>query len=195
MLSWFLGRKLDQFEQAFDYDMSYAREILRMSPKALITYFKATAMGNYREDVPSEAFYAARLVAIASEDCGPCTQLGATLARRAGVDAEIIERVIAGDFDALPAHVAVTARFALASMQRSPDADELRERVEALFGRRGLLSIAFGMTASRIYPTIKFALGYGKTCQRVVVDGKTIAKGAIYSDERAPAPLVAEQAS
>ena len=194
MLSWILGRKLYQFEKSFEYDMSYAREILSISPKALIAYFKATSIGNYRHNVPTEAWFAATLVAIAYEDCGPCTQLGVTMARRAGVDAELVERLVAGDFEALPAHVAVTARFALASLQRSPEVDELRDRVEALFGRHGLLSIAFAMTACRIYPTVKYALGYGKTCTRVVVDGKAVAKGAIYEHELS-SPTLAKQAS
>lgn len=192
MFSWFLGRKLDQFEKSFDYDMGFAREMLDISPKALIAYFKATSIGNYRHNVPTEAWFAASLVAIAYEDCGPCTQLGVTMARRAGVDAEVVERLIAGDFDGLPAHVAVTARFALASMRRSPDADELRERVAALFGRHGLLSIAYAMTACRIYPTVKYALGYGKACTRVVIDGKPVSKGAVYEHEL---PTLARQAS
>jgi hypothetical protein len=41
----------------------------------------------------------------------------------------------------------------------------------ALFGRRGLVSIALGITASRLYPTLKYALGYGKECRRVMVNG------------------------
>jgi hypothetical protein len=40
------------------------------------------------------------------------------------------------------------------------------------------LSIAFRITATRIYPTIKYALGYGQTCQRVTVAGKGVTPGA-----------------
>lgn len=193
MFSWILGRKLDQFEKSFDYDMSFAREILAISPKALIAYFKATSIASYRQSVPMDAWCAASLVTIAYEDCGPCTQLGVTMARRAGVEADVIERLIAGDFDGLPAHVAVTARFALASLRRAPEADELRERVEALFGRHGLISLAYAMTACRIYPTVKYALGYGKACTRIVVDGKPVSKGTVYEHE--PLPPLAQQAS
>jgi len=39
------------------------------------------------------------------------------------------------------------------------------------WGKLGLISIAFAITASRIYPTVKYALGHGKACSRIVVGG------------------------
>jgi hypothetical protein len=193
MLSWFLRRRLDAFERQFDYDMSYAREIVEISPRALLMYFRATNLGNYRKGVALDAWFAAALVATAFEDCGPCTQLGVTMAVRAGVEPEVVEHIVSGDFDALPPHVALSARFALASLERSPEVDELRGRVQELFGREGLLSIAFGMTTSRIYPTIKYAMGHGKTCQRVLVDGKAVSKGNVFSERVRPRPLAAPE--
>ena len=49
------------------------------------------------------------------------------------------------------------------------------EAVEAAvgFGKRGLVSLAFAMTASRLYPTLKYALGHGRACTRVTVGGET----------------------
>jgi hypothetical protein len=38
---------------------------------------------------------------------------------------------------------------------------------------RGLISLAFALTASRFYPTVKYALGHGKTCTRVSIGGQT----------------------
>jgi hypothetical protein len=40
------------------------------------------------------------------------------------------------------------------------------------------VSLAFAITAARVYPTSKYALGHGKACQRVVVAGETIAPRA-----------------
>ena len=76
MFTWILKRRLDAFERSFDFDMNFAREIVDISPKALVMYFRATDIGNYNKSIPLDAWFAARLVAIASEDCGPCTQLG-----------------------------------------------------------------------------------------------------------------------
>ena len=40
-------------------------------------------MSNYCKDVSRDAYYAAKLVGTMTEDCGPCTQLVATMAERA----------------------------------------------------------------------------------------------------------------
>jgi hypothetical protein len=39
------------------------------------------------------------------------------------------------------------------------------------WGQRALVSLAFAITAARIDPTVKYALGHGKACMRVVVGG------------------------
>jgi hypothetical protein len=36
------------------------------------------------------------------------------------------------------------------------------------------VSLAFAITAARIYPTVKYALGHGKACMRVVVGGTPV---------------------
>ena len=50
-------------------------------------------------------------------------------------------------------------------------------------GRRALVSLAFAITAARIYPTVKYALGHGKACMRVVVDGTPV----MFDHGRVPA--------
>lgn len=178
MIAWFINRRIDAFQKTYDYDMDYAREILRLSPAALMRFMRATALSKYREGVSLEAWFAASLLATVAEDCGPCTQLGVSMAERAGMDPKLISSLIAGEFDSLPAPIADTARFVVATLRRSAEADELRERVEKHFGRTGVLSIAFAIATSRIYPTVKYALGYGHACQRVSVGGKAITPAA-----------------
>ena len=34
--------------------------------------------------------------------------------------------------------------------------------------------VAFAITVARIYPTVKYALGHGKACMRVVVQGTPV---------------------
>jgi hypothetical protein len=38
-----------------------------------------------------------------------------------------------------------------------------------------VISLAFAMVASRTYPTVKYAMGHGKACTRIVVGGAPIA--------------------
>jgi hypothetical protein len=65
----------------YGYDTSYLRDMLDADVKAVMALWKAQGMSRYRKDVPRESWYAAALVGALAEDCGPCTQLGKSLAR------------------------------------------------------------------------------------------------------------------
>ena len=63
--------------------------------------------------------------------------------------------------------------FARASLAHGP-ADEERARIVRRFGARGLAAIAFALAAARVYPTVKYALGHGRACQRIAVAGELV---------------------
>jgi hypothetical protein len=173
MISWFLRRWIDKFERTWNYDASYLRDVLDADPRALMAFSKVAAIGNYRKDVPPAVYCAAGIVGTMSEDCGPCTQLVIDMAQRHGVDPAILRAIVARDLTAMPFEVALAVRFAEASLSHAPEADDLRDEVVRRFGKRGLVSLAFAMTASRLYPTLKYALGHGRACARVTVGGET----------------------
>ena len=173
MIKWFLRRRIAAFERSWNYDASYLRAVLDADPRALLKFGRAAALGRYRKDVPVAAQCAAGIVAVMSEDCGPCTQIGIDMAESAGVDPAVLRAIVARDFAAMPYDVALAARFAEASLRHAPEADDLREEVVRRFGRRGLVSLAFAMLAARLYPTLKYALGYGRSCTRVTVGGES----------------------
>lgn len=172
MLRWFLRRQCARFEHAWNYDASYLREMIDSDPRAVLAFGKAQAISRYRKDVPPAVWSAAGLVAVMSEDCGPCTQLGIDMAERGGVDPGVLRAVVARDFAAMPDEVALVVRFAEATLRHSREADELREQVVRRFGKRGLISLAFAMLAGRMYPTVKYALGHGHACMRLTVGGE-----------------------
>ncbi|MEK6806928.1 MAG: hypothetical protein AABY95_09815 [Pseudomonadota bacterium] len=163
---------LNRFEREFDYDMSYGREILDADLGAFLKFGLLTPFVEHRRDVPAEAYYAAKLLGTMSEDCGPCTQLVVKMAERDGVSAEVLRAVLARKPDSLPVDAQLGYRFAEASLAHSAAADELREAVTHRWGRRGLVSLSFALVAARIFPTLKYALGHGKTCVRVSVGGQ-----------------------
>ena len=174
MLSWLISRRIDAFEGEFSYDMNYARELLSTSLKAMLLFQKATALGKYREGVPKDAWYAVKIYTARTEDCGPCTQLVATMAEREGVPPDIIRAALHGELEDLPTHARVSVAFAKAVLERNPAADTLRQEIKGRFGARGLVSLAFAMLASRLYPTLKYALGYGRVCSVVQVAGAPV---------------------
>jgi hypothetical protein len=169
MLSWFLRRRLDAFQARYDYDVGYLREILSTSPRVLLRFFEATQLGRVRSGVPLEVWTAVHLVGVLHEDCGPCVQLGVDMALEAGVAPETLEAILANNLDAMSDECALSVRYARAVLAREPYADEHREALLARYGGTGLLSLACALTSARLYPTMKYALGFGTACHRVTV--------------------------
>ncbi len=193
MLKWLIRNRLDAFQREFDYDMSYARDILEADTSAVIAFSKINAMSEYRRDVPKDPYWAARVVATVSEDCGPCTQLIVTMGLRDGATAGVLAAVLAKNDAALPDDARLGVRFARAALAHDPQADELRAEIEKRWGARAVVSLAFGIASARVFPTLKYALGHGKTCQRVVVAGEKV--DVIRAPERSASGRMKRSAS
>ncbi|HUH83733.1 MAG TPA: hypothetical protein VLX85_03945 [Stellaceae bacterium] len=174
MLKWLIRRRIAAFERAYDYDMSYARDILAVSPQALARFGGVEKLARYRRDVPLEACFAAKLTAAKAEDCGPCTQLVVTMAERAGVAPAVLRAVLQADERAMSADASLGFRFARAVLAHDPEADGLREAVVARWGKHALISLGFAIAATRVFPTVKYALGHGQACTRVTVGGSPL---------------------
>jgi hypothetical protein len=174
MFSWLVRRRIQAFEKSFDYDASYLHEMAKLNRNALYALQRATGLGAVRGDVPTDVFYAAKLTVALHEDCGPCVQLVANMATQAGVAPQSVAAVLQGDWAKLPETVALSAQFARATLERTPELDALRDALELKVGRAGLMSLALAIAAARIYPGIKYALGYGQHCQRVTVGGRAV---------------------
>jgi hypothetical protein len=174
MLKWLVRRKLAAFEREFQYDTSYWRDILDVDTGAFFKFARVSKMAEHSGGMPAAPWYAAKLVGTLAEDCGPCTQLVVTQAERAGVPADVLRAIVARDEAAMPDDVALAYRFARAALDHAPEADDLRDQATAKWGKRGVVALAFGVTAARMFPTMKYALGHGKTCMRVTVAGAAV---------------------
>jgi hypothetical protein len=171
MLKWLVRRRIAAFERDYHYDSSYANDILDVSTRALFVFNRIVPMARYRRDVPLDAWFAAKIATTLSEDCGPCTQLAVTMAERQGVNAELLYAIVNRDTRAMNRDAALGFRFAQATLAHSPSADEYREAIKRRWGPHALVSLALAIASSRVFPTVKYALGHGQTCQRVTVGG------------------------
>jgi len=61
-----------------------------------------------------------------------------------------------------------------ATLAHDAAADEYREAIVRRWGGRALVSLAFAITAARICPTVKYALGHSNACTRVVLGGTPV---------------------
>ncbi len=171
MLGWLVRRQMAKFERDFDYDLSYARDIYDASPRAFFRFSRISGVAAHREEVPREAWFAAKIAATLAEDCGPCTQLVVTMAEHEGVRPDALRAILAGDEAAMPPDAALGFRFARSVLEHDiAEGDRLRSKVVSRWGK-GLVSLALTIAASRVFPSVKYALGHGHACARVSVAG------------------------
>lgn len=164
-----LHGRIAAMERAFGYDASYVHEMLDASPTAFLKFAMFQGMGAHRQGVAREAWFAAKLAAAMSEDCGPCAQLMVDMALKAGVDPKIIASLVRGDLERAGADAALGYRYGLSVAANAPEALALARDAEAKYGKRGLVSLAMGVASARVYPALKRGLGHGAACRKLVV--------------------------
>ena len=99
-------------------------------------------------------------------------QLVVTMAERAGVNLDTLRAIVAHDENAMPSDVRLVVNFTTLVLAHAPEADTLREEIVERWGNDAVVSLAYAILGGRAYPTLKYALGYGKTCQRIAVAGE-----------------------
>lgn len=174
MLKWLIRRRLAAFEKNFGYDVSYMRDLLDTDLGAFLRFARASGVSGYRKDAPLDLYYAVKLTGALAADCGPCAQLVVTMALRDGVPGATIAKLLRGDDAEMTEPTRLGARFARAVLARDPAADEHRAEIVRRHGPRALASLALALVASQLFPTFKYALGYGHACARIEVDGRLI---------------------
>jgi hypothetical protein len=174
MFDAFARLTLGRMEARYNYDTGYLRHMLKHAPRAFWKFSRLAKLSQHRESAPVEALFTVKLLGAMKEDCGPCIQLVADFAKEAKVPAGQIEAVLRRDMAAMSEPVALAYRYGQAVLSRLPEADALRQAVRARWGEKGLIDLAIGMQAGRLFPMLKDALGYARECRRVNVEGRPI---------------------
>ncbi len=164
MLKRLLHHVIARFERRYGYDMTYGHSMLRIRPAAFLRFLPVSLLANYRDQVPIAAWFAAKLTASLHEDCGPCTQLVVRMAEEAGLAPVLLRAILQRDMAMLDADTALSLAFASAVLTRAAESNTLRDQVRARWGERGLISLALCISATRVFPSLKYALGYGHAC-------------------------------
>lgn len=171
MLKAYLARRIGKLERQWGYDASYLRHVLRASTGSFLRFGVLTGLVD-RKAAPGAALAAAGIAGTLAEDCGPCTQISVDMAAAGGVKPQVLRAILAGDEAAMGEDAALAWRFARASLARDmASCDPLRDEVVRRWGDRGLVALGLAITTARMYPTLKYALGYGKACSKVTVAG------------------------
>lgn len=175
MIRYALNRMLLAFKSRYNYDVGYQQDILQADLGAFLKFMGLQTMSAHSGELPVGPLYAARLRAIIWDDCGPCTQLVVDMALEAQLAPALVRALINRELNNLPADIALVVRFTERVLAHNPEADELREQIRALWGDKGLIAIGFAISSYRVYPALKYTLGYGKACSRIQVNESSLA--------------------
>ncbi len=170
MLKAIIERRIDAGARELGGSMDYMKDILRASFPAFRRFTRIFSIADYRGRLPADAYHLARIVAARDEDCGTCVQIEVNLARKAGVEREVLRAVIAFDPDALPPQLADTYRFVDAVVRSTGEDGALQGAVVEHYGQGGLAELALAIGASRFLPVVKRTMGHATACARVNVE-------------------------
>lgn len=169
-----LEQQIESFEKAWRYDASYMRHLLRAGPEVLKKFQGMMSIVDAHA-APKEVLFAVQTVAVMDGDCEPCLQLGVDIALASRIDLGLIRAVLTGDEAAMTDEVRLAYRFARASLAKDVAGMEpYRREILERWGDRGLTAIALAITVGRMYPTLKYPLGYGHPCVSVKVRGEVV---------------------
>ncbi len=154
---------LRKFGAHYNYDTGYLEELLDSSPVAFRAFEAAMPMARVRKEAPVDLIMVAKLAAMKAQDCGPCTLLTVKMAREAGVDESMIGAVLRGGAGLSEMQRKIydyAVAVALNQEVREGLLDDLRTRL----GMEVIAELAVNIIATKLYPTLKRALGHSQSC-------------------------------
>ena len=176
MLKGFIKKQLAAFGRKWGYDTAYMEEIVDEAGVGAVMPLNALGkLTSLKNKVPAAAYAGATLTASKAADCGPCLQLGVRMAEAEGVDPKTIRAILQQDYASLSKEALLGVELALGTIARDGSGDDARAEILRRWGRIGLMALGYGIVAAQAYPTLKYAIGYGRACQRVTVGKETIA--------------------
>lgn len=158
--------ELRAFGQHFDYDVSYLESLMQASPGAFFAFEGAMGASRFQKAAPTELLAIVKITALRTEDCGPCTELAIKMGREAGVPNAIMRGALHGGKGLSPEHLEIHQFARAVTMNEDMDPD-LLPRLEARWGREVMAELGLAIVGARIYPTMKRALGYAKSCSLI----------------------------
>lgn len=154
---------LRKFGAHYDYDTAYLVELLDSSQVAFRAFEAAMPMARVRKEAPVDLIMIAKLAAMKAQDCGPCTLLTVKMAREAGVDDDTIQAVLRGGADLSETQRKVYD-YAVAVALNQEMNDGLLDELKSCLGMEVIAELAVNIIATKLYPTLKRALGHSQSC-------------------------------
>jgi alkylhydroperoxidase family enzyme len=163
MLQYIANKVLSRAERELGVKLDYAREISRANFGLFLRYGKIFGFLDPIKHVPPHVYHAARLAAAVSADCGTCVEAEKNIAASKGLDELQIEKIVNRNLTELDDSVSAAVRLAFAVNDRIDDPDA-RAEILKMYGKTGLIELAFAMNGASLLPGIKRAMGHATEC-------------------------------
>lgn len=169
-----MERQIGGFEKAWNYNAAYMRDLLAAGPEVLRKFQGMMSIVDVHA-APKEAIFVAQTMGVLDGDCEPCVQLGIDMALAGGLDPTLVRAVLTGNEASMSEDARLAFRFARASLARDvAGLEPHRREILTRWGQKGLTAVALSITVGRMYPTLKYPLGYGHPCVSVTVAGEVV---------------------
>lgn len=160
---------IDDFESRYKYDSTYMRELLEHSPGGFTKFANFLPLSDHREKLSPEDYWVAKLAAMQVEDCGDCLQLNVRMALEAGVSRPVIEAIV-NRGSVLPQNLMDIYDYAKSVAGHALIDSGLMDRIDARYDKGELLEFGLCIATAKVFPTIKRALGYVRSCSLVEIE-------------------------
>jgi hypothetical protein len=172
MLKTLFRAQIRKFEKQWGYDAAYMHDLLDAGTGTFFRFSFVPTLGHSKA-APAAAMAAAGIVGTLAEDCGPCTQISVDIATANGVKPEVLRAILAGDRTAMGETAALGYDFARVVLDHDLErSDAARDEIVRRWGKKAVVALSLALTTARMYPTLKYGLGHGRACSRVVVGGE-----------------------
>jgi alkylhydroperoxidase family enzyme len=170
MIGMLVRHQIRTSEKRLGVPLDYLRHIYEHAPDTFWKFTKFLPLAQYRSKLPPAPYHVARLVAIYQDDCSHCLQIAVNLAKEDGIEPAILTAVLNRSVEQLPESLQDVYRFTEAVVNHRTDIELFRERLRKVFGQEALVELAMAIATSRVFPTLKRALGYSQSCSLSPVD-------------------------
>ena len=155
--------QIHAFGARYDYDTAYMESMLAASPEGFARFQPVAEMAGFQCELAPEVTAVARVATFVTVDCGPCLELNLKLAREAGVADDVLRGALRCGVGLRSDLVEVRNFAAQVAAGESPD-PALMAALKHRYGEAGMVEIALAIAGSMMFPAVKRAMGFARSC-------------------------------
>lgn len=160
---------IDAFESHYQYDCTYMRQLLASSPEAYQLFADFLPMAQFRQRLPLNEYWVAKLAVMQQADCGACLQLQVKMAIEQGVSTTLIQSTL-NNHKPLPETLQQVKDYAQQLTLPAGVDSELMQTMRERYDQGQLLEFGLCAASATVFPTIKRAIAEIQSCAVIDIE-------------------------